>query len=286
MKPSPAARVLALCLMASISLQGFAQVAAGAAKAGSETAPPAAANGEDMEPKFIWGLLLNIAFKLAMNAFANWAVKKLTSELASPANMQKLVANTATAAIVPLARMALGIKSAGALENVSTKEATMPLKLENGQPNYQGVHVALIGFDPQGNPTGLRPVSDGFKSGDRIKLKVLPTFDGMLVIENINPKGERKQIYPPQNSDVVALKGGIEVLVPLGRDQYFEFAGATGDEQLVVTIRDPRAVGSAESPATPSRKDDDTGSSFVQETPNNTFPVISQAIKLQHGAKQ
>jgi hypothetical protein len=51
---------------------------------------------------------------------------------------------------------------------------------------------------------------------------------------------------------------------------------------LVITLRDPRAFGDAESKAPANRKDEKFGSSFVQETAAGTFPVISQSIKLSH----
>jgi len=205
-------------------------------------------------------------------------------QLQSMSFLNKLLFNSKQAVIVPLADMnpPLGTKSAGGILNVGTAEPKAALTVENGRENYQGVHVAIVGFNKAGSVTGLRPVTAGFKTGDRIKLKVLPTFEGIAVIENINPKGEREQIYPPKGSDVVKLKAGVEIFLPLDKDDYFEFAGVTGDEQLVVTIRDPRAFANNASKVEVSRKDEKEGSSFVQETPPGTFPVISQALKLKH----
>lgn len=279
-----ATRLLAATLAASIAFPATAQAPMPTPiSTGAPVAPAGAANAQDMEPKFIWGIVINIAFKLAMGVFSAWATNKLSNNLTNPDNMNRLLGNSFTAVIIPLAQLAFGFKSAGALENVVAKDPTTPLKVENGKENFQGVHVALVGFDRQGGVLGIQPVTAGFKTGDRIKLKLLPTFDGILVIENINPKGERKQIYPAQSSNVVSLKNGVEVLVPLGRDEYFEFAGATGDDQLVITYRDPRSF-SAPATAAANRKDDATGSSFVQELTPNTYPVISQSLKLRHGS--
>ncbi|MDP1733495.1 MAG: hypothetical protein Q8L44_03930 [Sulfuritalea sp.] len=268
-------RMLAGLLMIALVAPGIAQ----------QPAPPAQeGTAEEMKPKFIWGLLLNIAFKLAMSAFSEWLANKITTDLADTSKLNKIMLTSANAAIVSLADAApFGAKSAGAPENTVVGEPTKPITVENGRENYQGVHVAIVGFNRTGAVTGVQPVAAGFKSGDRIKLKVLPTFDGLLVIENITPKGERKQIYPAVGSQVVALKAGNEIMVPLGRNDYFEFAGATGDEQLVITIRDPRAFGGKESLVQVSRKDDRNGSSFVQELTPGTYPVISQTLKLQHG---
>lgn len=250
-------------------------------------APPPAraaeASADDYEPKFIWGLLLNIAFKMAMTAFSEWLSNKLSKDLESSPVLQKILLSSVETFIVPLASTApFGAKSAGAPENAVAGEPNAPIRVDNGRENYQGVHVALVGFDRAGKVTGLKPVSAGFSTGERFKLKVLPTFDGMLVIENVNPRGERKQIFPPDPATVVAVKRGLEVFVPMREDAFFEFTGATGDEQLVVTIRDPRAFGAAASTAVANRKDDTYGSAFVQETPVGTYPVISQSLKLAH----
>lgn len=274
-----AKKLLALAVAISIAFPCVAQPVT--------VAPAASANvdagqGGEMQPKFIWGILLNVAFKLAMSAFSAWASEKLTSDLSRPEIMTRLIGNSATAVVVPLTRYALGLKSAGAPLNVKAGEPSTPLTVENGKENFQGVHVSIVGFDNQGKFTGMRPVTAGFVTGDRIKLKVLPTFEGLLVIENINPRGERKQIFPARSDEAVLLKAGVEVLVPLQANQYFEFAGATGQDQLVITIRDPRSF-SAPATAEASRKDDAQGSYFVQEVTPNTYPVISQSLRFAHG---
>lgn len=269
-------RFLTLFLAASIAMPGFAQ-----------QPPPDAplAPSEEMQPKFffIWGIVFNIAFKFAMTAFSSWLSNKATNDVTNTSNMNRILLNTANVTVMSLSNATpFGTKSAGARENTVVGEPTAPFKSENGKENYQGVHVAIVGFNAAGEATNIQPVSADFHTGDRFKLKVIPTFDGLLVIENINPKTQRSQIYPANPSDVIALKAGIEVFVPIAKDEFFQFAENTGEEQLVVTIRDPRAFGDAESKMQANRKDEKTGSSFVQETPAGTFPVISQSLKLKH----
>lgn len=258
---------------------------------GIAQSPPPASSGvsdihqasEELQPKFIWGILINIAIRLVMPTFTSWLKNKLSNDLSSPSNLSNLLINSSSAAIVPLsALVSLAFKSAGAQENTVVGEPTKPLMVEAGRENYQAVHVAIVGFDRSGSVTDIQPVTAGFQTGDRIKLKVLPTFDGLLVIENINPQGKRVQIFPPNASDVVTVKAGVEILVPMAKNDYFEFAGVTGDEQLVITIRDARAFGAAASKVEVNRKDDKNGSSFVQETAPGTYPVISQSLKLKH----
>jgi hypothetical protein len=271
-------RALALTVALSFTLVSTAQTTA------PTTALPPPAAGDEVQPKFIWGLVLNLAFKLAMGLFSDWLTTKLTADLSNTTDLNRIMLNTANALVVSLADTTpFGTKSIGHVDNTVTVESKAAVKVENGKVNYQGVHVAVVAFDKSGTPLRVQPVTEGFHTGDRFKIKILPTFDGLLVIENINPNGVLSQIYPAASVDVVSVKAGVEIFVPLGKDEAFEFAGQTGEEQLRITLRDPRAFGNAESKAPASRKDDKLGSSFVQETPPGTYPVIAQSIQLVHG---
>lgn len=280
-------RRLATALLAALIIPVHVQVHA---QTPAPTPAPNAATpiqdgdeGSEMQPKFIWGLIINIAFRFAMNAFTQWVSAKAHSDLNNPVTLSTILTNSTKATVVSLAGGSIfGFKGVGADENTVLGLQTKALQGESGKENYQGVHVSVVGFDRAGNPTGLQPVAAGFRSGDRIKLKVLPTFDGLLVIDNINPQGKRQQIYPGSNQ-AIAVKAGVEIFVPLGRDEYFEFAGVQGDEQLLITLRDPRAVGEAASKVEVSRKDEAGGSSFVQEVVPGTYPVIAQSLRFKHG---
>jgi hypothetical protein len=276
MKTRTTARLVALLLAASFAIHAPAQTPDAVAPSGDE----------EVKPKFIWGILINIALKYAVSAFSSYLVGKLTDKL-TPESLATMLVHSKSANIVPLAGVAprgFAAKSAGAPANAAAGEPTAPLKIENGRENYQAVHVALMNFDRDGNARGFHPVTAGFNTGERFKLRVLPTFDGILVIDNINPKNERKQIYPAQAENVVQIKAGIEIMIPLDKDQYFEFTSATGDEQLVVTVRDPRAFGAAAATAPVTRKDENNGSNFMQELTPDTYPVISQSLRIRHEA--
>ena len=274
MKKTFAARLAALLVAATFTAQSLAQAPA--------AADPAA--DEEMKPRFVWGILINIALKYAISAFSSYLIGKLTDQL-TPDSMISMFNRSKSASIVPLSALAprdYASRAAGAPENAVAGEPAKPLRIENGRENYQALHVALMNFDRSGNPQGFHPVTAGFRTGERFKLRVLPTFDGILVIDNINPKSERKQIYPAQADNVVAIKAGVEIMIPLDRNQYFEFAGATGDDQLVVTVRDPRAFGVAAATAAVTRKDENNGSNFMQEVTASTYPVISQSLHIRH----
>lgn len=253
----------------------------------AQSAPPPAplptGEADQVEPKFVWGVVvINIVLKYALGAFASWAAAKLTNDLTDGA-LKKLNQNSLTATIVPIVRfLGLALKSAGVPENAKAGDPSTPLKVEEGKENYQGVHLSLVGFERSGALQGFRPITSGFRTGERFKLRVLPTFDGLLVIENINPKGEKRQIFPASVEQALLVKAGVEILVPIAEDDYFEFTGSPGDEQLVITLRDLRSKDGAVSTAQVFRKDEANGTNFVQETPPGTYPVISQGIRFAH----
>jgi hypothetical protein len=161
-------------------------------------------------------------------------------------------------------------------------EPKTPLAVKGDEPNYQAAHVAILAVDDTGRIAGFRSVDHGFRTGERFKLRMIATFDGVAAIGNINPRGEGRQIFPPQKGTAVQLKAGQEIVIPAKADEFFQFAGATGTEQLVVTIIDPRAVGAAASTSKVYRQDEAYGSNFAQEVSPGTYPVISQAITLTH----
>jgi hypothetical protein len=259
----------------------------------------------EVEPKFIWGILIKFIAGQAFSAFASWTARKLVTN-ALEAHGDKLISGGTMVAGAGISLAAVAIQklrgkkdtSGGAFiarnptsVEISSKGAapntvgtpTTPLAVSgDGSPNFQGVNIAVVGIGADGEVESFRAVKEGFRTGEKFKLHVLATFGGPLVIENINPRGERKQIYPPEKDSVVMLQAGNETLLPLGKEEYFQFANTPGDEQLVITLRDPRAVGKATSVAPVYRKDENYGSNFVQEVTRTTFPAISEAIHLKH----
>ena len=95
-----------------------------------------------------------------------------------------------------------------------------------------------------------------FAPASASKVRVISTFDALVAIGNVNPSGKEKQIYPPAKDTVISVKAGTEIVLPLVADQYFQFTGETGTDQLVVTLVDPRALEGKPSKArgTPPRR--------------------------------
>lgn len=166
-----------------------------------------------------------------------------------------------------------------------TAEAAKPsiaLRDEQAKLNYHGVHFALAVLEADGKHLALRPFNKGFKSGERFKLRVVATFNGCVQVENINPKWQRKQIYPAAPDQRIHLLAGAEILLPSGKDEYFEFTQTKGEEQLVVTVQDGRATEKNTAHSRVYRQDRDYGSNFIQESAFDTYPAITGSVKLRH----
>lgn len=297
------ARKLIALLLAAALLPSVPAHAQAPAATQPRTENPAATEADaaaDVEPKFIWGILIKFIAGEVFSAFTRWVAGKITDGVTTGLDAGSGLAASGALSLTQLAVAQIRSKhdtrgGAFIARNpsevpVGMKEAppitmaapSAPIKIDNGSPNYQGVHIAIVGADRSGTLTELRPVKAGFRTGERFKLRAVSTFGGLLVIENINPRGERRQIYPADRGAVVMLQPGADTLLPLGADEFFEFAKATGEEQLVISLRDSRAIGAAASKERVHRKDEDYGSHFLQEVSKDSYPVISESIRLQH----
>ena len=220
--------------------------------------------------------LVGIALLIALPAFAQpkpqvfakfseWTKNRLTTKGAGTAFIARSLSDSAV----------------GTTETLQLTATTTAITDDAGS-DYQGAYIAIVGADSAGNATEVRPAKAGFKTGERFKLRALSTFGAHVVIENINAKGERRQIYPPEGTSVVVIQGGADTLLPLDAKEFFEFARTTGEEQLVISLRDPRAVGDAASRQQVFRKDEESGTHFVQEVAKGAYPLISESIRLEH----
>src|SRR5512135_2637541 len=180
-----------------------------------------------------------------LTGFEKWLAPKLSHGFA----LEELAAGKKTPVLIP----ASGVAPAA-------------LHDKRAQLSYHGVHFAVAVLEADGRHLALRPFNKGFRSGERFKLRVVSTFNGFVQVENINPKWERKQIFPAAPDRRVTLLAGEEILIPEGRDQYFEFAQTKGEEQLVVTVQDERATEKTVSHSRVYRQDRGYGSNFIQQS--------------------
>ena len=190
--------------------------------------------------------------------------------------------------MIELAKLVFGTKSLD-LRSFSAKDSDTvvgnpaePMRSVDGKPNYQGIHIAIVAVDKDGKPLGFHSVNQGFRSGQRFRIRVVSTFDGLLAIDNINPSGVQRRVYPAKTSQVVSIKAGEEVLLPLDNNQAFQFSGTKGREQLLIVMRHPQAFGDGASRNPVYRRDEQYGSNLVQEVTTSTYPAIFQNIQLQH----
>jgi hypothetical protein len=243
---------------------------------------------EQVQPRFIWGILINIALSrvggFAWNIFNSWLESRITggvSSLTGRVTSSLLSSLTGGASIGSKSAGAFGARSADVI--VGTPSSA--LSVDGGKENYQGANFAIMVAEADGKTYSVRPVNQGFRTGERFKLRVISTFSGELTIENINPRSERNQIYPGRADQVVQLQSGKEIFIPLAAEDYFQFTRDAGREQLVINLVDPRAVGARASRNQVYRQDVSYGSNLVQEVTPETYPFISQGIELQHSAQ-
>jgi len=271
----------------------------------------AAEKAEEPQPKiapFVWTILSTVG-QAVLPSFINWLTGRGESSaqdpnaarspglstnpyqpfdlLAASNNPNSAFVTTLTSVLGQILGNLLSAKSIPTLTPVENPvimgDPDIPLQAKGGQPNYQGLHLAVVNVDPAGKTAQVSPLSAGFRTGQRIKLRAVSTFDAIVVIDNVNPFGVRSRIYPPQgeSENVVFLKAGQPVLLPLAADQFFEFANQKGREQLQVTIRDPRG---ANKPSNQPiyRKDEEWGSNMMQLTPEGSYAGFTQTISLRH----
>ena len=275
------AALLFLPLIAQLSLPttAIAQTPTSAiSQAPAEVITPSAQTTEDErpEPKFIWGLLLNVVLSKVGSLLMDWALNKLTDRL--DLGFDGLLKKSENIAFVPEVSTPPQ-HSIWDMENIVLGEPPGGLKLENGEENFQGLVVSLAVFDAKGQPLEFRPINASFKTGEKFKLRVLSTFDGKFTVHAQSPSGKRQKLFPPQDQ-AIAVPKGQELLIPAQADLFFEFSGQTGDERLLISMRG-REHGSNQSTKPVYRKDDKMGSFFVQESPQQS-PVIVQTLKLKH----
>jgi len=99
-----------------------------------------------------------------------------------------------------------------------------PPAAAGASPSY-GMSVSVLVSGPDGLLTPR--ATDGiFKTGDRFRLRVLPTRDGTLLISNTDPQNQTKELLR------VPVRGGLETLIPTEPDNLFQLVGQGGDDIL------------------------------------------------------
>lgn len=85
------------------------------------------------------------------------------------------------------------------------------------------VSVLVVGQDGLLMPRATDTV---FKTGDRFRLRILPTLDGTIVISNTDPQNQTRELVR------VPVRAGLETLIPAEPDNLFQLVGQSGDDIL------------------------------------------------------
>lgn len=233
---------------------------------------------EVAQPKFVWGILIDFIASKAFQIFFDWASKKVFQGMEQSLTIAREAAVSAPGA----ATLAIQRKSSPIAPNVTDSAPSSLMVVENGKENYQGAILSLLVLQPDGRSLTVRPISAGFKSGEKFRIRIGATFDGELSLDNINPQGERSRLYPAQTDQIVKMKSGTPVILPLDKDSFFQFDEVAGEEKLVITLRDPRAQGDAAAQTLVHRQENAQGTGLLQEVVAGKFAVIAESIALQH----
>jgi hypothetical protein len=266
-------------LIATVTVLGLG----GASLAQTPPSPPLPSLQEEAELGIAWGVMTRLAGLGVFDHFAAWANKKIAARQERNAG-ESLAANAALATVVNLTAYlpGKGGVAAGAEPNVRPGTPQLPLRVDENGENYQGVNVAVASMDDDGKPREFRPLGGGFATDERFKLRLLSTFDAVVVLGSVNPAGVSRQIYPAKAGYAVAIPAGKAVLLPLGPKEYLKFPANMGQERLTFTVRDPRSLDPGHTgTGQVFRRDEAFGSSFVQPVTPDRFPVIAESITLE-----
>lgn len=147
--------------------------------------------------------------------------------------------------------------------------------------NYQGIRVSVLLLDDKGAKPVAVPLSTRLKPGQRFKLRVTSTFDGVAALDQVLGtawEAERTgQVYPAAGMSV-EVKAGKATELPVGDAQYFVLDGRPANERLLLSVRHAKAVGGARSSQPAYRSDNATGSSYLQLSPAGSYPAVEQLL--------
>ena len=123
-----------------------------------------------VEPKFIWGLVINFIIgelaSMVFSSFKDWLGKKISTKMEEglDAGVARLMSKDSGARIVDAESSVVLSKDA---VNTSTDAPAAPFKLENGKENYQAAQISVGVADADGKLI-FRPINQGFRGGERI----------------------------------------------------------------------------------------------------------------------
>jgi hypothetical protein len=161
--------------------------------------------------------------------------------------------------------------------------AEQPLAMEFGYgANYQGLSIQIDMLDGRNQLIGIRSAQSVFKTGERFRLRLKPTFSGLLELTNVAPNGNQERIFPQAPITAFQLNAGQEMTIPANPKQFFYFDEHQGNEQLVIRFADPAAFNNTVVPLPIYRNDKGHVTYLMQQASNTQRPLIVQAIGIRH----
>lgn len=118
---------------------------------------------------------------------------------------------------------------AKAKDIVLTRLAGTPVPGAQSQQQTYGMAVSVLVAGPDGllRP---RPTDTPFQTGEKFRLRILPTVDGTAVVANTNPQGITTEVLR------IPVRAGLETLIPSESDSYLQLVGNGGEDLLHVQV--------------------------------------------------
>jgi hypothetical protein len=161
--------------------------------------------------------------------------------------------------------------------------------------NYQGVTISALILDAQMRVLETRSLASPLRGGERFKLRVLSTDDALVSLDALQTAPDsvgsngvlnaapnyNGQMYPASAGQVVQVKGGDVVLLPMGDNEYFTFDEKAGTNLLALHVRHPLAKPASINLQPLYRQDSALTSTYSQLTRRGSYLALTQLIALQ-----
>lgn len=153
-----------------------------------------------------------------------------------------------------------------------------------GGLNYQGMHASYVLLDAKGRQTGLLPLSKPLPAGQRFRIRITPTFDGVAGIDQVLGTVWDAQrtgpVYPTPGLSA-EVKAGQATTLPVGPNLHFVMRGRPATERLVLQVRHAKATADTRSDQPAYRQDSGAGSSYLQLVPRGQYPLVEQVLTMR-----
>lgn len=150
--------------------------------------------------------------------------------------------------------------------------------------NYQGVQMRLVVINPANGKRELRSLSTGVRQGERFKLRILSSFDGVADVDQIVGDGwalQRANRAYPGKDQSVQIKASQTLDIPVQPNEYFTFNGDRVNDRVVLSVRHAKAAGAAGSNQPVYRQEGRIASNYLQLVPRGQYPLIEQLITMR-----